>query len=442
MTTLEAIDLLKTRPPAETTAEELAALRDLVSRLPSLYPLLGGREKVDRFLAAADAAQAEPVAPPPVVVEEPAEAQPIAKIANWVDSLTPRRLVEISLFVVVFAWGIAWLISHLSGSSSSSGDGPKTATASAGEMGPAAAQPAPVEPSPNQLAMAQLPAAHEEFPLEEPDGIWHGWKVVAESGGRAEMKSAWDLSNPTVPRPTRRLFTGGGRVTLTRTWEIPAGAKSLRIECAQSSPGAAGTLELQIDGHPLGKSIVPPAEATWQPQITLGAAAGKSVTATLIYTPGNADEQLEWRQVVASPESMEVMSAGTDPDPTKPALRLWLRADAGVKDAAGRECGTGGAEATVQTWEDQSQRHARLQCDEGNAAQRPTLVLHHPLIGGRAAVAFEGDDFLRAKQSVIYPGAISTTLAVMQIASQTSTLIDTSAPRYCLSIENRPRRRK
>ena len=80
-----------------------------------------------------------------------------------------------------------------------------------------------------------------------------------------------------------------------------------------------------------------------------------------------------------------VTQPGGEPDPNCPELRLWLRADAGVRDAAGRGSSDPAFSGSVAVWSDQSARHFDLAAP---AEHSPAYVARQPAAGNRPTVAF------------------------------------------------------
>ena len=103
MTALDALKLVKTKSPEELSAEDVSALRELISSLPSICTTLGGTEAVERYLAAAEAALSRCTMP---AAEEPLEKAPAEQQHQpEVDRVARRRRTELALYAVVIATG-------------------------------------------------------------------------------------------------------------------------------------------------------------------------------------------------------------------------------------------------------------------------------------------------------------------------------------------------
>ena len=101
-----------------------------------------------------------------------------------------------------------------------------------------------------------------------------------------------------------------------------------------------------------------------------------------------------------------------EPDPNCSDLRLWLRADAGVRDAAGHSPSDPAFSGWVTAWSDQSARHFDLAAPPERA---PWYVDSQPGAGNRATVAFGGGRMLARPNDTLHDHANSTTLLVLQI---------------------------
>ena len=106
-----------------------------------------------------------------------------------------------------------------------------------------------------------------------------------------------------------------------------------------------------------------------------------------------------------------VLSDG-QPDPNCPDLRLWLRADAGVRDAAGHGPSDPDFNGSVATWSDQSARHFDLAASDQEA---PVYLSRQPGAGNRPTVAFGGGRVLARSNDALHDQTDSTTLIVMQV---------------------------
>jgi hypothetical protein len=100
------------------------------------------------------------------------------------------------------------------------------------------------------------------------------------------------------------------------------------------------------------------------------------------------------------------------PDPDCPELRLWLRADAGVHDAAGRSSSDPAFSGSVAAWSDQSGRHFDLAAPPEKA---PAYVVSQPAAGNRPTLAFGSGRMLVRANEALHEQANSTTFLVLQI---------------------------
>ena len=103
---------------------------------------------------------------------------------------------------------------------------------------------------------------------------------------------------------------------------------------------------------------------------------------------------------------------GGEPDANCPDLRLWLRADAGVRDAAGHGPADADFSGSVAAWSDQSARHFDL---AALPEQAPFYVMRQPAAGNRPTVAFGGGRMLLRPKDTLHEHVNSTTVLVLQI---------------------------
>ena len=134
-----------------------------------------------------------------------------------------------------------------------------------------------------------------------------------------------------------------------------------------------------------------------------------------------------------------VVLPGGEPDPNYPDLRLWLRADAGVRDAAGHVPTDPAFSGSVATWSDQSARHFDLAAPP---EQAPSYVTRQPGAGNQPTVAFGSGRMLARPKEPLHDHVNSTTLLVLQIqrGSQQGSFVfcagDAGGKRETLSFQN------
>jgi hypothetical protein len=107
-----------------------------------------------------------------------------------------------------------------------------------------------------------------------------------------------------------------------------------------------------------------------------------------------------------------VTVANGEPDPNCPDLRLWLRADAGIRDSADRSPTDPKFNGSVSIWADQSTRHFDLGAKPEHA---PWYVARQSGAGGQPTVAFGGGRMLARLKDSLHEHVNSTTLLVLQI---------------------------
>jgi hypothetical protein len=108
----------------------------------------------------------------------------------------------------------------------------------------------------------------------------------------------------------------------------------------------------------------------------------------------------------------DVVQANGEPDANYGDLRLWLRADRGVRDSAGHSPTDADFNGSVAFWNDQSPRHFDL---TATPEQSPRYVVNQPGAGGRPAIAFSAGRTMARTRDVLHDHVSSTTLIVLQI---------------------------
>ena len=435
MTMLEAIELIKANKAGEVSAEQLAGLRAILEKTPSLYSMLGGRPAVDAFIQSAETAikSGGGVA---IAVDPNTRQAPASQIASGPPPLpfwaawSRRRLIEVGIFaalIVLFGVGfVVVLLSMLGDGEASKVAAQKQATEQAtGNSGDAS-------------KIARTPTAGDASPsgehtlIEEPPDIWHGWKFTKAGTARAEKSPDWDLENPSKPRTIYRLLSAGGGLSFDRQQQIPQDTGSMRINCVQSVAAPAGTIELFIDGKPSGKTNVP-APGTSEPiLLPLTLTPGQQATMKVVYTPGGPDEAVEWRGLTLSDERVEVLGPSGELDATRPSLRLWLRTDRGIKDGAGRSPLDAGFDGQVKTWEDQSTHKFHF---TQSVSVAPKFEPTNPMLSGKPGVAFGNGAYLSHGGHSLYDTPASTTFIVFTVQGlarkqyvRLTTVAETSPP--------------
>jgi hypothetical protein len=116
--------------------------------------------------------------------------------------------------------------------------------------------------------------------------------------------------------------------------------------------------------------------------------------------------------ILRSTFASDVALASGEPDPNCGDLRLWLRADAGVRDSAGHSPADPDFSGSVATWSDQSPHHFDLAAP---AEVAPSYVASQPAAGRRPTIAFGGARMLARPEDTLHNHVNATTLLVMQL---------------------------
>ncbi|MEI8371218.1 MAG: NPCBM/NEW2 domain-containing protein [Planctomycetota bacterium] len=122
-----------------------------------------------------------------------------------------------------------------------------------------------------------------------------------------------------------------------------------------------------------------------------------------------------------APAAPPMLPSG-EPDPNCPELRLWVRADSGIKDTEGRSPADPGFNGMVAAWNDRSPQKFNLAAAPGRA---PLFVQQQPAAGNRPTVAFSGEQILTRSSSVLHDRPTSTMILVVQGQPRNSHLFST-----------------
>ncbi|MCE9552426.1 MAG: discoidin domain-containing protein [Planctomycetes bacterium] len=304
MTLLEAIELVKARPPAEVTALELANLRACLEQNPTAHTVLGGREKCDAYIAQVELALSRPPAIADVVTLSAlpsAEAKP--------QSCRGVEVAMMGLLVILAIGGFSWYA--LDGfKMSATPVAPITPVVAAVEVAappPKKPAPTPVQPPtvkpPKKVALAPPPKAADD----EPDK-WQGWTIKPTAGALVARKSDWDVSDPRNPRPQLFLVTGAHEVNLTAPHTVTPQQQWLEVRVSALTPAPErGQIELRVEGQPAARFPIPPWDSGHRFAIPLTRWQGKPVKLELVHLPRSKEEQIQWREIryIASPSQVE-----------------------------------------------------------------------------------------------------------------------------------------
>jgi hypothetical protein len=170
--------------------------------------------------------------------------------------------------------------------------------------------------------------------------------------------------------------------------------------------------------------------------LDLKGAHGRRAKLAIEYKPTDVQELVIWRSFGFSKAPSDVLLASGEPEARNKHLRLWLRGDSGIRDAAGRGPHEPQFDGLVQSWEDRSTGGRHFSSDTGDATRRPAYAPSVTQIAGKPAVAFDAqNDFLRYSVGGVYVGGPSTTMAVFYLTHMHSTK---DRRRYCVVFDALP----
>jgi hypothetical protein len=298
MTHLEAIMLIKEQQPQDLSSEQFLALREYFEQHPESSSLLGGQEQVERYLATAAAVVEEAAADsPPESPETPPLPSP--EPTAWWTRRTPRVAIGIAVLACLGVGIWATMAPRNQDSAAAPSSPPSEQTATAAN---------------HKLSAARLADSSDQTPdgQEKSSKVanrWRQWTVSPTKQGPWELEREWDLTDPSNPQPIEYLHTGGGtreNVTLASQQEINA-ARWLRLRLFVPPGGnTPGRIEVRADQQTLARFELPPSDpqsAVHQSTVEsiylvpLPPARRGRVKLTVVFSPGDAAEPTQWREL-------------------------------------------------------------------------------------------------------------------------------------------------
>ena len=294
---LEAAQLFNGKPPAEWTAEELAAFRARLQQTPGLLAIVGGKQVVERRLAEVEAALAKAREQPAVV------ATPVGKTPQR-KPLSVRRIIEVSVFVVLLGTAGYWLYHQLRVLSAIPDPDGNNAVASQGTGEQNATEPG------EQGSAPQEPAAQKQPPQDDavsgPD-TWRGWALTAEGGGKWLTDRNWDLSNPGKEAFIETLTLADGTVRLSKKIKLAQNQRWLEIRARpQTSVHKEERVLVQVNGEQVGEIKIGNGASRWPAFVSLEKFVGQPVELQVVYEAGGKGQQIAWRNLEFVPQKREI----------------------------------------------------------------------------------------------------------------------------------------
>jgi len=281
LTALEALELLRTKRPAELSAEEIAAIRAKLGENPALFVGIGGQTAAEQYLQEAEASAAPRKAGAiSNLPEEVVRAAPVKRHSRRAG----RRFLALAGCLILLGGITYWQFGKREAPPVSPPVAEKNVLPrTRSEPNAAAGKPA-------DIVTAQPPKDKLE---PEAGGVdtWHSWKVQYEQGAEVGREWRWDLSDPTNAKAEECLRIGRQSVTLTTTEKWPVADSWLLMDVAQAHELARyGTFEIRIEGKVVARFDLPELKADSHYAVPLGKQPQDQARLEVVFAPHSQDE--------------------------------------------------------------------------------------------------------------------------------------------------------
>jgi len=338
MTFVQALELLKNRPPTNLSSEELHGLKQFVGENPSLWSVAGGRETVERYLSEAEKAIG-------LAAHSVDGTSDVAIVEDAVVSSGNRGIVPgvAAILLVLVAVGGFYGWSQLNRNDQKqksqsegrpSGFSPEEQTdftspetrqqfqSNRKQSSPAPQSQTVAQPSADPSG-AQPGTATSDPSATETGPTWLGWTLTLGDNARYEQQTKWDLTDPAQPRPQNLLTIIGGGSTLSAAQDIND-RNWLRIVVAEAAPeGNAGQIEVSAAGQPVARLTLRKPGAYLVPLAYL---RGRKVNLEIAHQPSNPASRIVWDSVSLVPTQSAVTWTVLTPDRVESANGANLEA--------------------------------------------------------------------------------------------------------------------
>ncbi|MCE9554510.1 MAG: hypothetical protein K8T91_14210 [Planctomycetes bacterium] len=304
MTIPQAVELLRDTSPQNATAEQIGGLRDLVARTPTCLPLLGGREKVERFLeeaAARNHLQREGKA---LLKDEFAAGDPLASAGQ--ELATPRRqqpLLELGLLLGGLTVVVGGMCSLLFGTDTIRAwfaPGAATPVVSApGETSAADAVRQKTQARPAVSAKKPVPRKSSAPAEGDEEQVWNDWRVKGSPGALTLRKTIWKTDAPINSESDAvvAMVLGSKPASLWSERKIDAEHRWLRIELISDYRAPTGVIEVAADGRVLNRVKLEAAHIGTPLLASLDTCLGRTVKLELRYLPESPQSEIAVRSL-------------------------------------------------------------------------------------------------------------------------------------------------
>ncbi|MCE9546018.1 MAG: hypothetical protein K8T25_10930 [Planctomycetia bacterium] len=308
---LKAIELLRDKRPQELTADESAGLRELIERNPACVGMLGGRDAVEKYLAAAPGgAEYQPPtkarateAPNAIPLEDGTPAVPLAPSPRF--GLLVTWILAGAGVVVLGFLAYLWVASKQKANVNNQAADVQTTGKPAAQSASAATNHRHAQPSASDKNDDDSAA---DAPSDDDPKLWHGWKMSGEPGGTLSQKTVWDVtSDPLRPTPATVIQIGRLPATLTADKLIEPGHRWLRmVLIPDETAPPTGTMALLADSHPIARVTLDSSHLGTPLVVSLERCLGRTVKLQLRYLPASEQSAIQIKSLELSAQSTRV----------------------------------------------------------------------------------------------------------------------------------------
>ena len=332
MTTLEAIELVKSKSPHELTPDELAALREVFEESPALYAALGGREEVEAYLASAEEALASGTSAADAAQESQSELESEEEdVPEAAHSGLGKHAVELLLAVALVAAVGWWLATRFLAIKE---EQTPTAQRAAEDEGKVEDEDAASDHGDRKAGASGSKKAKRKVRRKgsRPKRPWEAWKIARGESTKIRVDDDWDVSDPSTPRRLRVLRTQGGPITLSRTREFLPQHRWLLVDVRpEQFMTTPGTISVRIDGKEAAVIAIGGCTTLLPLYIEVAPGEPREVALSIEFTPGESGQRIAWWTV--KPVAKQEM----EPRPASPLVTKLLSDDPSVRRQAAIE---------------------------------------------------------------------------------------------------------
>jgi len=332
MTTLEAIELFKSKSPHELTMDELVALREVFEKSPAILGALGGREEVEAYLASAEEALASGEAEGDA--EDPSESERESEedVPDEAHSGLGKHAGELLLALVVVV-AVGWWLGtrFLAMKEELIPIAERVAEDEGKDEDEDEVEDAASDHSDRKAGDTRSKKAKPKTRRKKPrrKRPWEAWKITRGESTKIHVDDDWDLSDQANPRRLQVLRTQGGPITLSRTEKFLPEHRWLMVDARPDQFMATqGTISVRIDGDEAAVIAIGNGATLLPVYIEIPPGEPRKVTLAIEFTPGEPEQRVAWWSM------KPVVEQQIEPRPTSPLAAKLLSDDPSARRQA------------------------------------------------------------------------------------------------------------